>query len=116
MENNCITKLEGVSCLKNLQRLSVDHNYISSVEFSGLDHLHQLCYLSLNGNRICSLLGIQRVHALVEIYLANNKIENLREIFYLKVSIMEFLENISYPFVVPLILLFWATGDNFSVF
>ena len=94
LEHNCITKFEGVSCLKNLRRLSLGHNYISSVESSGLDHLHHLHYLSLDGNKISTLLGLQRAHALVEIYLANNKIENLREIFYLKVSVLPKKENV----------------------
>lgn len=85
MEHNCITKLEGVSCLRNLRKLCLGHNYISSLEFGGLEHLHHLHYLSVESNKISTLAGLQRDRGLVEIYLANNTIENLREVFYLKV-------------------------------
>lgn len=82
-----ISKVEGVQHLKHLQRLSLGHNCISNLDGSGLECLPNLMYLTLDNNRISSLAGLHKVQGLVELYLANNRIETLREVFYLKVRV-----------------------------
>ena len=89
LEDNCISKLEGLHSLKNLQKLSLGHNFISTVESSGLEHLPSLVYLSLDCNRITTLAGLQKLQSLAELYVANNRIETLREVFYLKVKLAQ---------------------------
>lgn len=86
LENNCISKLEGISKLTQLKRLCLGNNLISTLENTGIHYLVQLTYLSLEGNRLSSLLGLQKMSTLVELYVGNNIISSVREIFYLKVS------------------------------
>ena len=86
LEHNCISKLEGIGRLSKLRHLSLSHNYIVSLEHSGLEHLANLHYLALDSNRVNSLAGMQRVQVLVEFYIGNNNVANVREIFYLKVG------------------------------
>ena len=51
LEHNCITRIEGISKLTNLVTLMLGHNYIQSLENSGLDKLLNLQYLSIESNR-----------------------------------------------------------------
>ena len=88
LEHNCITKIENISKLTKLKRLTLGHNYLSSLDGCGLDKLTQLQYISVESNRLKSLLGLQRNTALIEVYAGNNLIENVREVFYLKVSVL----------------------------
>ncbi len=87
-ENNCLTKIDGLVRLTHLRRLSLGHNYITSLDDGVLERLTQLQYLSLENNTITSLAGLQRLSSLIELYLANNDIANIREVFYLKVGIL----------------------------
>ena len=86
LENNCIAKLEGVSKLTQLRRLSVGKNYITSLENTGLHFLVHLHYLSLDNNKISSIVGLQSMTSLVELYVGNNQVANIRDVFHLKVS------------------------------
>jgi len=91
LENNCISRLEGISNLVHLRRLSVGNNYLSAVDTAGLHCLTHLHYLSMENNCLVSLAGLQKVNSLVEVYIGNNLICNVREVFFLKVTLMEFL-------------------------
>ena len=85
MENNCIAKLEGLAKLSHLRRFSAGHNYIPTLEGTGIHCLSLLSYLSLENNVLTSLSGLQKMNSLVELYVGNNKIASVREVFYLKV-------------------------------
>lgn len=91
LDNNCISRLEGISKLTQLRRLCLACNFISTLENSGIHYLGHLTYLSLEGNRLSSLLGLQKMSTLVELYVGNNLICSVREIFYLKVSSIQSL-------------------------
>ena len=84
-QTNCISRIENLNHQAKLQRLSLGHNYISTLEGTGLDQLHHLQYLSIDSNNLTSLHGLQRVTGLAELYVGNNNIQNIREVFYLKV-------------------------------
>lgn len=86
LQDNCICRIEGISKLTQLRRLSLGNNCIVSIENTGLQCLSSLHYLSLENNLISSLMGIQKLSTLVEFYIGNNKITNMREVFYLKVN------------------------------
>jgi Leucine-rich repeat (LRR) protein len=53
LDNNKITKIEGLSHLVNLTWLDLSYNQIETIE--GLDALTKLTDLSLQGNRIAEL-------------------------------------------------------------
>ncbi|XP_039271513.2 leucine-rich repeat-containing protein 9-like [Styela clava] len=82
--DNCIYKLDGLSKLTNLRHLDLSSNYLISLENSGLEKLTSLQFLSLENNRLTSLKGLHEQHSLVELYLGNNRIVNVREIFNVK--------------------------------
>jgi Leucine-rich repeat (LRR) protein len=87
LENNCIRRLEGASFWPQLRRLSLGHNFITTFEGSGLDkNGNRLQCLSAESNNITSLSGLQKVSGLVELYLSNNLIDSVREVFSLKVN------------------------------
>ncbi|KAM4663517.1 LOW QUALITY PROTEIN: leucine-rich repeat-containing protein 9 [Discoglossus pictus] len=84
LDGNCLTKLEGISQLVKLRRLSVNNNYLTALDRELIDSLPHLHYLSAEKNNINSLAAFQKAHALIELYLGNNKISNNQEIYYLK--------------------------------
>ncbi|XP_033624638.1 leucine-rich repeat-containing protein 9-like [Asterias rubens] len=84
LQDNCIYKLEGIGKLSKLHTLNLSCNNISSIEASGLERLTQLQCLALSNNRISSLTGIAQVLSLLELYIGNNYIKNMREVFNLK--------------------------------
>ena len=69
--------------------MSLGNNYIQTLEGTGLENLHHLQYLSIESNNISSLYGLQRMAALTELYVGNNNIQNIREVFYLKVTVCD---------------------------
>ena len=85
LDSNCLTKVEGLTRLTKLRHLSLSDNYITVLESSMLEHLSRLKHLSVQCNNISSLSGIQSATSLVELYVGNNNIQNVREIFFLKV-------------------------------
>ena len=93
LENNCICKIEGVSKLTQLRRLSVGKNYITSLENTGLHFLTHLHYLALDNNKVSSIIGLQSMTSLVELYVGNNQISNIRDVFHLKVSHKSYIHS-----------------------
>jgi len=85
LDNNSIRHIEGAAHWPQLERLSLADNLIMSINDSGLDALSQLQHLSLENNSITSMTAFQRMSALSELYLSNNRIGNARSIFFLKV-------------------------------
>uniref|UniRef100_H2Z1T9 Uncharacterized protein n=1 Tax=Ciona savignyi TaxID=51511 RepID=H2Z1T9_CIOSA len=77
-------KLDGLTKLTQLRYLDLTSNYLSSLESFGFDKLPQLNYLSLENNRISSFKGMSGATSLVELYLGNNRVSNIREVFHLK--------------------------------
>jgi internalin A len=73
---NNITKISGLECLSELQRLFVSHNRIS--EISGLEQLSKLKELYLNFNEISAITGLESVTSLEKLYLSSNQIQSLR--------------------------------------
>jgi Leucine-rich repeat (LRR) protein len=67
-----------------LRHLSLGHNFISAVDAKAVNNLQQLSFLSLENNQLTCLGGISILTSLTELYLGNNNISNIREIFYLK--------------------------------
>ncbi|KAJ8046058.1 Leucine-rich repeat-containing protein 9 [Holothuria leucospilota] len=84
LDDNCLHKLEGISHLTRLHTLNLGFNYISTLEGCGLENLSNLQCLSLECNRLSSLTGLAGVPSLLELYVGNNTIQNIREIFHLK--------------------------------
>ena len=52
----------------------------------GLENLTNLAQLSLEDNEIESLVGLSALSTLLELYVGNNKIGDMREIVHLKVK------------------------------
>ena len=84
LDNNCISKIEGLSKLVKLKRLSLSNNVITQVDTLSTYALTSLYYLSVESNRINSLLPFHKNTTLMELYLGNNEIANIREVFHLK--------------------------------
>uniref|UniRef100_A0A669QJU4 Leucine rich repeat containing 9 n=1 Tax=Phasianus colchicus TaxID=9054 RepID=A0A669QJU4_PHACC len=84
LDENCISTLDGISKLTKLTRLSVNNNHLTSLKrhvFENLSHLH---YISVENNRIASLVGLKKTHSLIELYISYNCISTSQEIYHLK--------------------------------
>lgn len=86
LDDNCIYKLEGLSRLSKLKRLSLSNNYLVQIDSSQLDRLPHLHYLALDNNKISSLSNVYKCKGLIELYMSQNRISNMRDVFYLKVK------------------------------
>ena len=84
LDNNAITHAEMLCDLSALQTLSLNNNRILNINWKNAKKLTSLTYLSANGNLIKSPDGAQSLPVLQHLFLANNRIENIREIFLLK--------------------------------
>ncbi|GFN97682.1 leucine-rich repeat-containing protein 9 [Plakobranchus ocellatus] len=84
LTNNCIAHLEGLHKLMQLQVLDLSHNCLTTLDTGSLSQMTQLSSLSLESNCLSSIAGLQRNTALVELYIGNNNISNIREVFMLK--------------------------------
>lgn len=97
LDNNCIYKIEGVGSLVNLRRLSLCDNFLTVIDSSQLDKLTHLHYLALDANKIQTMAGLQKVRSLIELYVSQNRIGNLRDILFLKglqgLMILDLSEN-----------------------
>lgn len=80
--------LLGLPKLQHLHKLSLNRNQLSSLDYSVLDQLPQLCYLSVEDNFVASLHGIHRARSLHEFYICNNCISMSKDIYCLKVIII----------------------------
>ncbi|XP_042669554.1 leucine-rich repeat-containing protein 9 [Centrocercus urophasianus] len=84
LDENCISTLDGISKLTKLTRLSVNKNHLTSLKrhvFENLSHLH---YISVENNRITSLVGLRKTYSLIELYISYNCISASQEIHHLK--------------------------------
>jgi len=84
MKNNCIKKLDGLHKLTKVVTLDFSGNFISSLEGSVFKQLKKLESLSIEDNNISTLFGLTEASALTELFVGNNKLLFLREVFYLK--------------------------------
>ncbi|KAH9489094.1 Leucine-rich repeat-containing protein 9 [Bulinus truncatus] len=84
LSNNCIAHLDGLNRLTYLERLDLSHNCLTSIDNGILGLMPSLTSLSLESNQLTSLAGLQRCSALTELYIGNNNISNIREVFLLK--------------------------------
>jgi Leucine-rich repeat (LRR) protein len=74
LENNCISKIEGLSKLKFLTCLYLHNNFISDIE--NLDECTELHTLNLASNKIKKIQNLGRLKKLENLYLDKNLIEN----------------------------------------
>ena len=91
LDDNCISRLDGLGKLTRLRRLSLAHNQLTSLDTGTLAFLPHLIYLAVDDNHLTSLAGLQQAQSLVELYIGNNIITNIREIFLLKVWLVSVL-------------------------
>ncbi|XP_066913375.1 leucine-rich repeat-containing protein 9-like [Clytia hemisphaerica] len=84
LANNCLSKIDGIHHLKKLQSLDVSNNNLSSLDGIDFASLNNLRFLAFDNNFVLSLNGLQHSTSLLEIYAGNNKLQELRDIFYLK--------------------------------
>jgi len=84
MKNNCIKKLDGLHKLTKVVKLDLSGNFISSLESSVFKQLKKLESLSIENNHIATLVGLTEASALTELFIGNNNLCFLREVFYLK--------------------------------
>ena len=82
LDENKITKFEGLSKLVFLKKLDLGKNKIC--KFENLDSLIHLTQLSIEDNEISSLNGLKALKNLMELYACSNRIGNLKEIQHLK--------------------------------
>ncbi|KAK3738851.1 hypothetical protein QZH41_015070 [Actinostola sp. cb2023] len=93
LEGNCISKFEGLSRNSKLQWLNIRHNNLSNLDTGMLERLPELCHLSIENNCIRSLRGLQHcVLEIQELYIGNNDISNIREIFTLKLIAQQIID------------------------
>ncbi|XP_048590343.1 leucine-rich repeat-containing protein 9 isoform X2 [Nematostella vectensis] len=84
LEGNCISKFEGLVRNPKLKWLNLSSNNLTILDTGMLERLPELRYLSLENNNITCLKGLQHAVELQELYLGNNLLANIREIFSLK--------------------------------
>ncbi len=77
LDNNIITKIEGLEGLVNLQWLDLSFNLITKIE--GLDKCTKLTDLSLFKNRITVLSGLENLKELNVLSVGSNMLLNLED-------------------------------------
>eukprot|EP00736_Rhodelphis_marinus_P010350 Rmarinus@m.14060 len=82
LEENRIMKIENLDNLTFMKKLDLGKNKISRIE--GLLNLSHLTQLSIEDNELSSLAGLSHLSNLMELYAGNNRISDLREILQLK--------------------------------
>jgi Leucine-rich repeat (LRR) protein len=98
LEENRISSLDGVDSLKSLRKLDVGKNSLSSVrtrmcvpfelalvasyipclQLDAAVALGSLCQLSVEDNQITSLAPLAALRNLMELYIGNNGLDNLK--------------------------------------
>lgn len=96
LENNNIKEINEILCLQQLRRLHLANNMICTLKRDVFEQLRNLAFLSVERNSITSLSGLERSLSLVELYMSSNKIPDVSEILYLKVTATCFNTNF-YP-------------------
>uniref|UniRef100_A0A8C3GD26 U2A'/phosphoprotein 32 family A C-terminal domain-containing protein n=1 Tax=Cairina moschata TaxID=8855 RepID=A0A8C3GD26_CAIMO len=84
LDENCISTLDGISKLTKLTRLSVNDNHLTSLEIHVFENLCHLHYVSIENNRITSLVGLKKTCSLIELYISNNCVSTNQEMYHLK--------------------------------
>jgi len=77
LDNNIITRIEGLDTLVNLKWLDLSFNLIKKVE--NLDRLQQLTDLSLFKNEVTTLSGLDHLGELNVLSVGSNKLESLED-------------------------------------
>jgi Leucine-rich repeat (LRR) protein len=77
LDNNIITKIQGLECLVNLEWLDLSFNLITKIE--GLDSCLKLQDLSLFKNRITVLSGLDNLRELNVLSVGSNMLANLED-------------------------------------
>jgi len=99
LSGNCISRIEGINHLTQLQHLDISNNNITSLDGIHFEKLTKLKFLAFDSNYISTLSSLKKACSLLEIYAGNNKISQLREIFYLKsITSLVILDCIGNPF------------------
>ena len=75
LDNNIITKIQGLNSLVNLTWLDLSFNLIEKIE--GLDTLSKLEDLALFSNRITKLEGLENLPRLNVLSVGNNELDSL---------------------------------------
>jgi Leucine-rich repeat (LRR) protein len=87
VENNYLKTIENLDQFQMLRKLNLSNNeiYYDGTDADNIElNLQKLNYLSLNNNKIKSLKFLQKLPSLLELYSNFNDIANIREIFHLK--------------------------------
>ena len=83
LDNNIITKIQGLDTLVNLTWLDLSFNLIEKME--GMDKLVKLQDLTLYQNKIVEISGLDNLHQLNILSIGSNKLANLDDsVLYLK--------------------------------
>jgi Leucine-rich repeat (LRR) protein len=77
LDNNIITKIQGLECLVNLEWLDLSFNMITKIE--GLDNCLKLTDLSLFKNRITVISGLENLKELNVLSVGSNALANLED-------------------------------------
>ncbi len=78
LQNNRISKIEGLEALTNMEELYISFNLISKVE--GLSTLTKLHTLDLSNNQIATIEGIATLTELEEFWFNDNKVKDWAEL------------------------------------
>ncbi|TPX46569.1 hypothetical protein SeMB42_g03636 [Synchytrium endobioticum] len=82
--DNNLTSIDSLATLPKLSRLEAGRNSICNVEGGADGKWKSLTFLGIECNRIKELRNVATIGTLLELYIANNSIEDLHIIFPLK--------------------------------
>ncbi|KAM9239165.1 LOW QUALITY PROTEIN: leucine-rich repeat-containing protein 9 [Leptosomus discolor] len=72
LDENYISTLDGISKLSKITRHSVNNHNLISLERHVSENLPYLHYVSIENDRITSLVGLKKTYSLIKIYISNN--------------------------------------------
>lgn len=78
-EKNFLTNIDKIGDLTNLKKLELGSNYIEDLGI-GFSLLKGLNHLSLENNRIQDLTGLKSLENLLELYMGENLVKDLKQI------------------------------------
>ncbi|KAM6255875.1 LOW QUALITY PROTEIN: leucine-rich repeat-containing protein 9 [Spheniscus humboldti] len=84
LDENYISTLDGISKLTKLTRHSVNNNHLISLKRPVFENLSYPHYISIENNRITSLVGLKKTYSLTELYISNNFVYTNQETHHLK--------------------------------
>ncbi len=92
LENNQLTKIEGLEKLSNLSTLWLENNQLTKIE--GLDKLSNLSELLLYNNQLTKIEGLENLSKLSSLWLQNNKLAKIEGLEKLgNLSSLELVDN-----------------------